>query len=170
MHLSRVLVMASVLAACGHAAPLPDAPPLTTAQPDAQDHVIGPHINAPVREARTEPYIDCAMLETLALTRNFGNGQPRSARATPDGTAVLFLRSGPRDRVQSLYETSLTTGETTLLRSPDMLMKGPETLSVAERARRERMRVAAGGLVSFELSEDAERILLPLSGRLFVLD
>jgi dipeptidyl-peptidase 4 len=39
----------------------------------------------------------------LAETRNYALGQPLSPQPTPDGSAVIFLRSGPRDPVLRLY-------------------------------------------------------------------
>ncbi len=40
----------------------------------------------------------------LAETRNYTLGRPVSPEPTPDGSAVLFLRGGPRDPVLRLYE------------------------------------------------------------------
>jgi dipeptidyl-peptidase-4 len=45
-----------------------------------------------------------------------------------------------------------------------------EQLSVAERARRERMRIVDRGFTTFDLSEDGTRVVLPLSGRVFVIE
>jgi len=89
---------------------------------------------------------------------------------TSDGQAVLFLRSGPRDPRQSLFEANLKTGETREVLSPDKLLAGPEKLSAAERARRERLRTRATGFTELELSEDGSRVLLSLSGHAYVLE
>ena len=118
----------------------------------------------------TEPHVDREWIRTYAATRGFRMGAPQRATPTPDGKAVLFLRSGGRDPKQALYETDLATGTTREVLTADALAKGPETLSFAERARRERMRVTARGFASFELSEDGALVLLPLSGRLFLLE
>src|SRR5262249_37914281 len=45
-----------------------------------------------------------------------------------------------------------------------------EKLPQEERARRERQRVATRGIVDYSLSEDGRRILVPLMGRLFVIE
>jgi len=118
---------------------------------------------------RSEPPLDRDFVRRLALTKGFQYGQPVLPTPTPDGKAVLFLRSAARDRKQSLFETDLATGETREVVGPDAVAKGPETLSAAERARRERMRVTTSGFTSFELSRDGARVLLTLSGRLFVV-
>lgn len=119
--------------------------------------------------AQPKPTAD--LLERHALTRGFRSGQPTSIRIPRDGAEVLFLRSGPRDRTQSLWAHDPRTGrEREVLTGPGLLAGGEETLSAEERARRERLRMTARGLSSFELSEDGRRLLVPYSGRLFVVE
>jgi dipeptidyl-peptidase-4 len=113
--------------------------------------------------------VDRAGIRAYAETRGFRNGTPVSAIPTPDGKSVLFLRSGPRDAKQSLYELDLASGQTRELVSADAATKGEETIFAAERARRERLRISAKGITSFELTDDGGRVLIGLSGRLFVL-
>ncbi len=84
---------------------------------------------------------------------------------------MLFLRSGPRDFAQSLYQVKLPAGEERLLLSAARLLGGAdEEIDAAEKARRERQRVVTRGITSFRLSRDGARLLVPLSGRLFVVD
>jgi dipeptidyl-peptidase-4 len=110
-------------------------------------------------------------LRQYAATLRFSLGRPRSATVTPDGAAVLFLRSQPRSFVQSLYEFNCETGEErVLLTAEQILGGGEENLSPEEKARRERQRLATRGIVAFDLSEDGSKILVPLSGKLFVVD
>src|SRR5690606_21657764 len=45
-----------------------------------------------------------------------------------------------------------------------------ENLTPEELARRERMRVAARGIAGYSLSKDGTKLLVPLSGRLFVVN
>lgn len=104
-----------------------------------------------------------------AATYHFTLGQPKSAKLTRDGSAVLFLRSPARSFVQSLYEFDCRTGnERVLLTAEQILAGGDEKLSAEEKAQRERMRLAARGIARFDLSADGTKILVPLSGRLFV--
>lgn len=110
-------------------------------------------------------------LERYAATYRFRLGRPTEIKVTPDGDAVLFLRSGPRSFVQDLYAFDVATGrEHVLLTAAQVLHGSAEKLSAEERAHRERMRVAAHGIVSYRLSEDGRRILVPLAGRLFVVE
>jgi len=107
----------------------------------------------------------------LAETFHFRNGQPASVKVTPSGDAVLFLRSGPRSFERDLYLFDPDSGEERrLLTAEDLLGGDEEELSAEEKARRERMRLAAGGIATYSLSKDGERILAPLSDRLFLVE
>lgn len=118
---------------------------------------------------RTLPPIDPSFLQDYAETWGFSAGQPTAIEVTPKGDAVLFLRSGPRDITRNLYEFNTANGEVRgLLRAEDLLQGSQEKLSVEEKARRERQRVIGKGLTWYQLSEDGERILTGLSGRLYV--
>jgi len=110
-------------------------------------------------------------LEQFAATYRFSLGRPANIEITRAGDAVLFLRSGPRSFVRDLYEYDVQTGnERVLVTAERLLAGGAEQLSEEEKARRERMRLAARGIASYELSRDGTRILVPLSGRLFVVE
>lgn len=110
-------------------------------------------------------------LKQYTETYRFTLGQPTAFQITGDGEAVLFLRSGPRSFVRDLYEFDVATGKERLLASADKLLAGAtEKLTPEELARRERMRSAARGIASFELSDDGRQVLVPLSGSLYVLD
>jgi dipeptidyl-peptidase-4 len=112
-----------------------------------------------------------ALLDQYAETWRFRLGAPESVRVTPDGREVLFLRSGPRDFVRDLYAFDVATGaERRLLTAAELLGGVEESLTVEERARRQRQRMAAQGIASFQLSPDGARILFPLSGRLYVYE
>lgn len=114
---------------------------------------------------------DSSFLRDFAQTRGFSAGQPAGVGLTPDGSAVVFLRSGPRDVVRNLYEMDTMTGEVRgLLRAEDLLGGAEETLTPEEKARRERMRVTAKGFAGYQMSEDGERILVSLSGELYVVN
>ncbi len=133
---------------------------------------VGRDDSADRRGARNGPRIvHPEFLEQWAATRRFSLGHPTAIQVTPDGSAVLFLRSGPRSFVQDLYEFDVKTGaERVLLTAEKILAGAEETLSAEERARRERMRLSARGIAGYELSDDGRLILVPLSGRLFVVE
>ena len=109
------------------------------------------------------------VLTQLTETRFFTRGRPKSITPTEEG--VLFLRSAARSAVQDLYAFDIMTGETrSVLTAEDLLEGDTETLSAEEKARRERLRQDARGIARFALSEDHRRLLVPLSGSLFVVD
>jgi dipeptidyl-peptidase 4 len=110
-------------------------------------------------------------LRDHAETRGFMLGRPAKPQPTPEGDAVLFLRSAARKPQLELYEFDVATAQTRLLLSPEDILKGAEEkLSPEERALRERMRVSVGGFTEFELSPDGRSVLVSLSGRLFLVD
>ena len=110
-------------------------------------------------------------LEQYAATYRFRHGQPTSVTVTPDGREVLFLRSGPRSFVRDLYAFDVASGAERVLLTAEQILEGAEeSLTAEEKARRERQRLAARGIAGFGLSNDGRRVLVPLSGRLFVVD
>src|SRR5262245_62097572 len=121
-------------------------------------------------QAKNEPAAEASFLRDYAQTRGFMLGRPVKATPTPDGKAVLFLRSQPRVAKLGLYEFDVETGKTRELLTPEQVLKGTEEqLTPEEKARRERMRVSVGGFTSFQISDDGTLILLSLSGRLYVV-
>jgi dipeptidyl-peptidase-4 len=114
--------------------------------------------------------LDAAYLRRHAETRGFMLGRPVRPRPTPDGKAVLFLRAGARVPSLRLYEFDIDTAKTRELLTPEMVLKGAaEHLSPEEKARRERQRVSLGGFTTFHLSDDGGKILVSLSGKLYVV-
>ena len=114
---------------------------------------------------------DVDFLHEYAQTRRYLSGRPVSVKVTPDGRSALFLRSGPKDSSQMLYELDLATQGTKVLLTPETVLNGAsEQLSAAEKARLERQRVSARGFTSYQLSSDGARMLLGLSGKLYVVE
>ncbi|MET0404613.1 MAG: DPP IV N-terminal domain-containing protein, partial [Cystobacter sp.] len=110
-------------------------------------------------------------LRDYAETRRFMSGRPLSARVTPDEKTVLFLRGQPRAPIQTLFAFDVASGETREVLTPESILRGAEeTLTAEEKARRERMRVTARGFTSYQLSEDGTHILVPLSGKLYLVE
>ena len=107
---------------------------------------------------------DC--FETLAQTRNFTLGQPRHVVPLPDGTRVLYLRSGPRDTKLRLFEYDTAKHAERELAAPKA---EPERLSAEERARRERARMTLSGITDFAVSDDGGRVLVTQADTLSVV-
>jgi len=114
---------------------------------------------------------ETSFLEQYASTNRFRLGRPTSVQVAPGGDAVLFLRSGPRTFVNDLWTHDPATGEERVLLTAEAILEGKaENLTAEELARRERMRMTSRGIASYRLSDDGTKILVPLSGRLFVVE
>ena len=115
--------------------------------------------------------LDARFLRDYAQTRGFMLGRPVKPKPTPDGKAVLFLRSEPRNAKLRLYEFDVASGKTRQVLTAEQVLKGTEEkLSPEEKARRERMRVSTGGFTTFQISDDGKLILLSLGGKLYVVE
>ncbi|HET9451567.1 MAG TPA: alpha/beta fold hydrolase [Aggregicoccus sp.] len=125
----------------------------------------------PPAAMNSSPATDTAFLREFAETRRYMSGRPVGAKITPDEKTVLFLRGQPTSPVQTLFAFDVASGKTQELLNPDALLKGAQAeLSVEEKARLERMRISARGFTSYGLSEDGQRILVTLSGKLYVVE
>src|SRR6516225_2288138 len=62
--------------------------------------------------AAADELVDAQFLRDYTITRGFMLGRPTSAKPTPDGSAVLFLRSPPRSPVMHLFEFDVATKQT----------------------------------------------------------
>jgi dipeptidyl-peptidase-4 len=122
-------------------------------------------------DAPKGPPLDTSFLKLYAETRGFMLGRPQKPTITPDGKAVLFLRSEAKTPKLKLYEFNVATGKTKELLSPESLLKGAdEDLTPEEKGRRERQRITVGGFADYHLDKDGKRVLVKLSNRLYVLD
>jgi dipeptidyl-peptidase-4 len=124
------------------------------------------------RHGRIGPVTDDSFPRLYARTARFTLGQPRGFTISPDGARVLFLRSrGGTDRATCLWSYDVAGGTETLLADPaQLLAEGLESLPAAERARRERARERAGGIVAYSTDAAVAGATFALSGRLFVVD
>lgn len=128
-------------------------------------HQHAPRVSPPIA---TDPSPN--FLRQYAETNRFRSGRPNSFAISPDGATVYFLRSGPRDRVQSLFAYDVKSAtEREFLSAAKLLGTAEENLSPEEKARRERARQTARGIASFQLSKDGKSMLVPLSGRLHIV-
>jgi dipeptidyl-peptidase-4 len=107
-----------------------------------------------------------------ARTQGFTLGRPRGFQVGADGARVAFLRSaGGDDPVNRLWVLEVATGAERLVADPAGLLDGgPADLPPEERARRERARERAGGIVAFAADLDLTVASFALAGRLFVAD
>lgn len=90
-------------------------------------------------------------------------------KLAPDGSRVTFLKGKDADfRQQDLWEYNVSDGATRMLVDSVNLVPDEE-LDEVEKARRERQRIYASGIVEYYWSPKADALLFPLGGDLFYL-
>ena len=109
-----------------------------------------------------------------ARTRRFTLGVPRAFRVSPDGARVAYLRTkGGADAMTCLWVLDVDSGQERLVADPRAL--GPnqggteEDLPPEERARRERVREQAGGIVAYATDHAVTVAAFALSGRVYAV-
>ncbi len=120
------------------------------------------------------PAVHAEKLTLEAITGNAPLSGPTlmKPKVAPDGSRVTFLRGKDSDVKQlDLWEYDIASGQTRLLVDSKVVLPGTETLSDAEKARRERQRIAAySGIVDYQWSPDGKTLLFPLGGELYLYD
>ncbi|MBW0109863.1 S9 family peptidase [Pseudonocardia oceani] len=105
-----------------------------------------------------------------ARTRRFTLGAPRGLTVSPDGTRVVFLRSrGGTDPVTCLWVLDVASGREHLVADARLLGEDGD-LPAEERARRERSREQAGGIVGYSTDRAVTTAAFSLAGQLHVAD
>ncbi len=121
--------------------------------------------------ASEHPDVTPSFPRLSARTARFTSGAPRSLQVSADGSRVSFLRSeSGTSRSAALWVLDVATGTERLVADPAELLEGDETLSAAERARRERMREAGAGITGYATDAAGTVAAFALSSRLFVAD
>jgi dipeptidyl-peptidase 4 len=112
-----------------------------------------------------------------ARTQRFSLGVPRSFQISPDGRRVAFLRSqGGSDPVTCLWLLDAGTGREWLVADPAALPAGPGGPGATgeepaeERARRERSREQAAGIVAFATDDALTIAVFAVAGRIYLAD
>ena len=106
-----------------------------------------------------------------ARTQRLTLGEPRTITVSPDGRRVVFCRAGSgTDSVTSLWVFDVDASRERCVADARELMDhttGSE--SDFERARRERAREGAAGIVSYTCDDDVTKAAFALAGKLFVV-
>jgi dipeptidyl-peptidase-4 len=107
-----------------------------------------------------------------ARTRNFTLGAPRSFAISPDGALVAFLRSrGGSDPITCLWVLEVATGTERLIADPgELTAPGGAADDPVEKARRERVRERAGGIVAFATDAGFTVAAFALAGVVYLAD
>lgn len=115
-----------------------------------------------------------AMAEKLTPERIFADPSlsgptAKGVALSPDGKRVTYLKAKPEAaNVQDLWAADVKGGEPYRLIDSAALSSGAKELSEAEKARRERARVSARGIVEYSWDRQGRFILVPLDGDLYL--
>ncbi|AOE50438.1 S9 family peptidase [Kangiella sediminilitoris] len=114
---------------------------------------------------------DMLTVERIYADPSLTGPAPRSVKLSPDGQRATFLK-GKEDEQErlDLWEYNLADKQSRMLVDSANLMPGEEKLSDEEKARRERMRLFAKGIINYYWGDDGETLLFPLGGDIFVYD
>ncbi len=106
-----------------------------------------------------------------ARTRRFTLGVARAFRVSPDGARVAYLRSqSGSDPVTCLWVLDVGHGPERLVADPRAMGGDEDDLPPQERARRERVREQAGGIVAYATDADLTVAVFSWSGRVYSVD
>ena len=106
-----------------------------------------------------------------AATRRFTLGAPRNTVIAPDGATVYFLRSKDgSDPILCLWAVDIASSAERLVVDPTALSGANAELSPAERARRERARESASGIVRYTTDAACTTAVMELGGSIVVTE
>lgn len=106
-----------------------------------------------------------------ARTQRFSLGAPRSFTIAPDGSRVVFVRSrAGDDPVGCLWVLDLDSGEERCVADPQALGADDQDLPPEERARRERARESAGGIVTYTTDAAIAAAVFTIGAQAFHVD
>jgi dipeptidyl-peptidase-4 len=109
-------------------------------------------------------------LERLFASPGLSGPLPSQARYSPDGRRIAWLRPAEDDAERlDLWLRELDQAQNRCLVDARDLDSG-RILSEEEKARRERLRIFAGGIVEFHWMADGRRLVFPIGGVLYRLD
>ena len=97
--------------------------------------------------------------------------EAKGVQISPDGERVTYLQGKADDQAQQdLWEYLIASGEKRILVDSRELAGGEEQLDEVEKARRERARVFATGIVEYSWSPDGKALLSPLAAIFITLN
>src|SRR5579863_9931792 len=109
-------------------------------------------------------------IEAVAETPGPGLKAPHSFSFSQDDRLVTYLMAAGEHGIQQLYALDPATGKSSVLVAPPGGGVKEDALTPEEELRRQRMRMLATGITQYSRAKHAERLLIPLSGNIYVKD
>lgn len=112
---------------------------------------------------------DQLSIERIFSAPNLTTVAPQQIQFSPDGQHVSYLKGSlDAPEIYDLWVYDVRADQHKLLLDAEALAQDPTAMSSTERARRERMRIRAAGIVEYQWSPDGTKILIPLAGQLYL--
>ncbi len=106
-----------------------------------------------------------------ARTRRFTLGLPRTFTVSDDGERILFLRAeSGTEPTTALWSYDVGSGRELVVADPAVLGDADQAPSSEERARRERMREQADGIVAYSADSSGDTVVFACGDGLWVAD
>lgn len=118
----------------------------------------------------SNPLLPDIPIESLATMSPPGMIFPNNFSFVRDDARLLYLAATPTNLNQQLYVLNIETGEKHIAVTPPGEGTQEDKLSPEEVLRRQRERNLALGITSFVRSKSTDRLLIPLSGSIYVQD
>ncbi|MBR9908099.1 MAG: S9 family peptidase [Gammaproteobacteria bacterium] len=108
-------------------------------------------------------------IERIFSAPNLTTSAPKSIKFAPSGVHVSYLAgSEAQPQVQDLWLYDVRADQHRRLVAATTLLQGGSELSAEEKARRERLRISASGIVDYQWAPDSSQLLFPVNGQLFL--
>lgn len=108
-------------------------------------------------------------IERIFSAPNLTTVAPQQIQFSPNGNFVSYLKGSlEAPDIYDLWVYDVRANQHRLLLDAEALAPDPTAMSATERARRERLRIRAAGIVDYQWSPSGEQILIPLAGQLYL--
>ncbi len=108
-------------------------------------------------------------IERIFSAPNLTADAPVNLQFAPDGNRIAYLKgSVDQPQVNDLWLYDVRQQRHRLIVAASQLVADPTAMSAAERARRERLRIRASGIVDYQWSPNGSQLLIPIAGQLYL--
>lgn len=116
-------------------------------------------------------HADQLSIERIFSAPDLTTVAPQNIQFSPDGNLVSYLKGSLESpEIYDLWVYDVRADKHQLLLDAETLAADPTAMSATERARRERLRIRAAGIVDYQWSPKGSHILIPLAGQLYLYE